>query len=179
MICVFSGTAVVAQGRGAGVRERCGHEPVGYFRQVTGASVDASPEFYNTFWRNKESDLKDDRWTLNPIEEVDPAYKFLILRPADESADGKCHNVPYTGKLISPTGKVFDFKQATYDYASGTLRIATVERDDVRYEAELRFYAGSIQVGREFHAGNVRLRVLGKIIGKVSWKFPFASAGQE
>lgn len=161
------------------LNDNCGQQPRGLFSQVTGASMNLSAEFYAPRLM-QHSNLRDDHWTLSPLDEVDPAYKFLLLAKDAKGADTKCGDATaITGKLISPMGKVFVFKHAVYDFPSRKLKFTTFEKDGLIYEVDIQFYPKALLIKGIYHEGIVILRASGKALGTVTLEFPFTSAGFE
>lgn len=159
----FSQTNIVKQN----VAYTCRTQPIGVFRQVTSASLELSDEFinYSALEPNKESDTRERRWTLSPLDEVDPAYQFNVFKSETESKNSKCvDEADVSGMLISPTGKLFDFSRASYDFVSRKLKFTTIERDGIKYEVEAQFYAESIFVKGMFQQGTVKLKCSGKSV---------------
>ena len=154
----------------------CKQQPLGLFRQITGSTLKLSPKYNNDLVFTKESDVQDNRWTLDPLDEVDPAYKFELIRNPSNSNKEKCGPiVDVVGKLISPTGKLFGFKEATYDIVSRKLNFITVERDGITYEVEAQFYPEYKFVNGTFEKGTVKLKASGDSLGTVLIVFPFTS----
>lgn len=173
--CVAIGP-VHAQSRGD-EPQACANYPRGGFRQITGASLDLSPLYVDTLWLNKESDLRDNRWTLDPLDEVDAAYKFLIV-PLEKPTMHCASTINVAGKLMSPSGKLFDFQKATYDFQKRSFSIKTTERDGIAYEAEVYFHDSPVLVDGIYRSGTVKLKGFGKPLGTVFIHFPFAKIGR-
>lgn len=158
------------------VNAECKKQTLGMFRQVTGSSWEATEESIGLRFINDEKAKKENRVPLFEIDEVDPAYKFDVLYKNPESI--KCgETVEIVGRLFSPMGKIFDFKQATYDTFFRKLKFTTVERDNITYEVEVQFYAESVFIKGGFHQGTVKLKATGKILGTVLMEFPITSYG--
>lgn len=158
----------------------CANRPLGLFRQVTGASWRQADMVDETIVVNKESDTKENRWTLVEIDEVDPAYKFYLTRRSTISDKAKCGpRIDVAGKMISPTGKVFDLVQATYDIPERKLKFCTVDREGVGYKGEIQFLPPAVFANRRFRAGTVKLKASGKTLGIVSLEFPITSWNSE
>ena len=157
----------------------CEQQPLGVFRERTNASMELSGVFYDRFHFIKESDKQDKRWALDALDEVDPAYKFYIPRNPSNSGK-KCGAViNVIGALVSPTGKLFDFKEATYDIPSRRLKFTTIERDGIKYEVEIEFYDAPKNVNRMYEQGTAKLKASGKTLGIVSKEFQITSWGFE
>jgi hypothetical protein len=154
----------------------CEQQPLGLFREITGSTMKLSSEYNNAIFLNKESDLQENRWTPDPLDEVDPAYQFYLIRNPSGPAREKCGaTMEVVGKLISPMGKLFDFKQATYDIPSRKLKFTTIERDGITYEGEIQFNAESKFVKGIFEKGVMNLKASGKSLGIVTMEFRFTS----
>lgn len=159
-------------------KDKCKQQPIGLFGQVTGASLKLSAEYNNGIHFMNEADLRENRWTLNALDEVDPTYKFLLLRNDADSIKEKCSDtIVVTGKLASPSGKLFDFKQATYSFTSRKLIFTTVERDGIVYEVEIQFFPEPVHVGGYFQHGFAKLKATGRSLGTVTMEFPIADVG--
>lgn len=158
----------------------CKKQPLGLFRQITGASIELFDGSDIDFVFDKESDIRENRWALAVLDEVDAAYKFYLIRNPLLAGKEKCGaTMAVVGKLISPTGKLFDLKQATYDIPSRKLSFTTIERDGITYEAKVQFYAKPVLVGKMYQDGTVNLKASGRTLGIVLLHFPFTSWNSE
>src|ERR1043166_169023 len=154
----------------------CGQQPRGLFREITGATLRLSADYNNNYDLSllsiKEADRKENRWTLDPLDEVDPAYRFWLDRDPSNWKQEKCGAiVNVVGELISPTGKVFVFKEATYNFSLRRLNFITVERDGIKYEGNINFFAESKFVNGAFERGFAELKASGKSLGTVLMNF--------
>lgn len=155
----------------------CEKQPLGLFRQITVSSLEQlSYRYDRTFVIDDDSYLSKDRWPLDVLDEVDPAYKFDLIRNPSEAGKKRCgRTVEAIGKLISPTGRLFEFKQATYDIRERKLRFTTIERDGITYEAEIQFFPAPILVNKMYQDGTLKLKATGKSLGTVLIESPFTS----
>ena len=174
----------LAQSAAPRLTHLCEGQPAGTFGQVTNVTYKLLPEYEEIFF-NKDSDLRDKRWTLDPLDEVNPTYKFL-LEKTEIPRDKKC-DVPFavSGELVAPTGKLFDFKLATYSIVSRKLMFTTIERDGIIYEGDIQFFPAPVEVGDRykegiwFQYGIAKLKAHGKKFGIATIEFPFAHIGRE
>lgn len=166
-----------AQSMQDNIRYKCGRPPFGTYGQLTSASYDLSEEFFGLSF-TKESDLRENRWTLDALDEVDPTYKFLLLRDDSASANEKCSDtIVVAGKLVSPIGKLFEFKQATYSFTPRRLIFTTVERDGIVYEGAIQFFPKPVLVSGIFQVGTAKLKASGRALGTVTLEFTITVAG--
>jgi hypothetical protein len=173
VVAVFSCIIAQSDSVKGNVNDKCKKQVLGMFRQVTGASWEKAEGSDGIIFFNDEKAKKENRWTLDEFDEVNPAYRFDALYKNPESLEEKCGGkVEIIGKLFAPTGKIFDFKEATYDTASGKVKFTTVERDGITYEVEVQFYAESVFVKGGFHDGTAKLKASGKNLGTVLMEFP-------
>ena len=158
----------------------CEKPPLGLFSQAPKALLYPTKELYGPK-PMKRSDLRDGRWTLSPLDEVDPLYKFLFSAGGTPEARGKCSDVvEISGKLLSPTGKLFALKDATYDRRSRKLLFVTIERDGIKYDAEIEFYpTAGFSIDGFSPEGTVTLKASGRSFGSARLVFPIISAGYE
>ena len=158
------------------INTQCKKQVLGLFRQVTIAFWKETEKSSGIEFIIDDKAKKENRVPLFEIDEVDPAYKFDAIYKKPESIEEKCGNtVEVVGKLFTPLGKIFDFEQATYDTLSRKLKFTTVEREGIKYEVEVQFYAESIFVKGGFHEGTVKLKASGKTLGTVLMEFPISS----
>ncbi len=158
--------------------DKCRELPLGLYGQITNAQIDLAKGYYDPKIM-KEADLKENRWTLDPLDEVDPTYRFLLLR-SEAALERKCGDtIAVVGKLASPVGKLFEFREASYNFASRKLRFTTVEREGLVYEAEMQFYPAPVRVGGHYEEGTVKLTATGKELGTVKMEFKFMDMGIE
>ncbi|MBX7061532.1 MAG: hypothetical protein K1X52_07720 [Pyrinomonadaceae bacterium] len=147
----------------------CKGQPLGVFRQITGARYDLSPEYDSAQWPNQESDLREGRWTLDPLDRVDPAYKISLYRDPTFTADSRCTTIlKVVGKLISPQGLIFAFDSATYDFSVRKLKFRTIERNGVVFEGEIQFFPKPQFVKGGYESGVGKLKILGRQFGVVT-----------
>lgn len=178
IIAICSGG--IAQSNSVKDIDKCGRQPLGLFRQVTGASWERAAGVEEAFVIDKKSDTKDNRWTLAELDEIDPTYKFFVDQKTSKFTGAKCGDtIEVVGKLIAPTGKLFDFKRAIYDKISLKLKFTTVERDGVTYDVEVQFYDRSVFVDGTYQVGIVKLKASSKTLGTVLMEFPFTSWNSE
>lgn len=161
--------------RKAGDKYKCNLQPLGQFRQITGASVALSRDYVETYEVIQESDIAENRWKLGALDEVDPAYQIYLVRNPKYSGKENCDALmDVVGKLIAPTGKVFDLERSTYDVPNRKLKFSTVERDRIKYDGEAQYYGNSKFVkGEEYHIGYTKLKATIKDVGVVLIEFPF------
>ncbi len=158
----------------------CPAPPHGVFRQLTNSTLKLSTEYYDSLAPIRISKSHSDRWDLDVLGEVDPAYQFQLIANDNDSSRKRCEDiVDMKGMLISPTGKLFDFHRATFDHSSGRFTLTTVERDGIVYEGDIQFYSSPRPIEGGFVSGDVSLRASGKALGKVLMKFPIISFGYE
>jgi hypothetical protein len=154
----------------------CDSQPLGLFRQITGASIEITEGVNETYEVIEESEIREKRWKPSILDEIDPAYKFYLIRNPVYAGKENCGaTMEVVGKLISPTGKLFDFKEATYDIFSRKLKFTTVERDGLTYKVEATFYAKPMLVKGMYQDGNIKLKAYDKNLGSVLMEFPFSS----
>lgn len=166
------GTVVVAQ---SDSKYGCDQQPLGLFRQSTSSTLELSQDYYKNATAKLEPSPKNDRLELDPLDEVDPAYKFYLIRVPNGPVALCGAVMAVTGKFISPTGKVFDLVRATYDIPARRLRFSTVEKEGIKYEAEAEFFAKPEYEKGRFKKGRLKLRASGKGLGVVLIEFSFTS----
>lgn len=167
--------STVAQKSDVKVHQPCDQYPLGVYRQITGAKLKLSPYFNNNpSLFTSDADFKAGRWTLNPLDEVDPAYRIVLVRNTDvaeqETSQTDCHPI---GKLVSPTGKLFAFKNAEFNAALRELKFMTIERDGLTYVGKLIFYPQSRPVSGTYEVGTASVTASGKTLGTVEIDFSF------
>ena len=157
----------------------CYYAPEGFYVQITNAKVLLAGEYTNGLFIMKDSDIKAGRWTLDPRDEIDPTYKFLISRPNRSAGNMGGKIVEIEGKLSAPTGKLFDLTRASFDCDARTLSFKTVDRDGLAFEGEIRFYPKPFFKEQKYYAMSVFLVAQGKSLGKVTMEFPIESVSYE
>ncbi|MFN0277497.1 MAG: hypothetical protein ACKVRN_02730 [Pyrinomonadaceae bacterium] len=155
----------------------CPRISLGVFRQMTGSTGELVPEYFdNTLMIDNDSYLSEDRWPLFPLDEVDPAYQFYLTLGPSEIGKKRCgETMEIVGKLITPTGKIFKFRQATYHIFERKLKIITLQRDGISFEVEMQFFAKPLFVKRIFQDGTLKIKATGKFLGTISIESPFSS----
>lgn len=153
----------------------CNKQPLGAFRQVTGSSLEQYNSTPNGLIFDSKSDRRDDRWPLGQLDEVDPAYKIYLIRNPSFAGKSCGPTMKVLGKLISPTGKLLEFKQAIYDFRSHKLTFTTIERDGIIFDAEIQFFRTPVSVNNMYHEGTLKLKATGKSLGTVSIESPLTS----
>ncbi len=154
-------------------RSDCSKAPVGLFEQVTNSSVQLSPKFLDTIWLHDEAELRAGRWTLDPLERVDPTYK-LILDRAD--FNDRSESFAATGKLVAPNGDIFALGKSTYYCPANKLVFSTVIVNGISYTGEIVFFAEpKVNQNRVVEVGTATITAAGDALGKVTLAFPIAS----
>ncbi len=151
----------------------------GLFREKTGNRWTAENGRYeDSMLYATRKDAKKKIVALNQIDEIDPAYRIVISVSDRGKSRAACiDEKSITGELVSPFGKLFQFAYARFDQVEQSLIFETVERDEIRFQGELKFKPLA-KFRRQFDEGTANIVAKGKRFGVVEISFEFSSWSQ-
>jgi hypothetical protein len=173
---VITTSAIFAQtSENTHIKREC-LSPLGMFRQVTGSIWSPPKGFRETFVIDEKAYLDADHWPLSELDEVDPSFKLYLMRTPSRLSSAECRQpIEVFGKLISPTGNVYNFRSATYDTSLRILKFSTIEKKGVTYNGEFEFYVSAKDVNGISESGTAKLSASSTSFGIVVKKFGFVS----
>jgi hypothetical protein len=118
--------------------------PSGTYRQLTKSKSHLSDLYYDPVYFKRGKVPGEKRWFVDPLDEIDPAYKFYFDKRSlgQEKGDGVL-----VGQLISPTGNVYDLQQIDYENSTRILTFSSRKRGHVTYDGNIQFSDYKFAIG--------------------------------
>lgn len=183
LLIFFSGFTLAQSGERIESNASCRLPDLGGYVEISNSNIKWERPKGGVGPRWGKGRISDDEWwTPKGVDLVDPVYNLYLfaVRP-DGMPEGKCATVvAIEGQLITPSGKVFRFEQATFDREILLLKFTTIRRDQLRYQGEFQFFSKPFLLATNgFQAGNVTLMAEAPDMGVVTLTFPAKSSRYE